>query len=79
MRSISGDTLEIDRKLRARTPSLGVQNRAVEERLCDFEDVVVSMDAESAMLEAACCVQCPVPAPVGLKNLATINGSLTFS
>ena len=62
-RLISGDFLEIDRKLRAKTPSMGVENRAVEERLCDFEDVMVSIDPETAMLEAARCVQCPDPAP----------------
>ncbi len=62
-RLISGDFLEIDRKLRAKTPSMGVENRAVEERLCDFDDVMLSIDPETAMLEAARCVQCPDPAP----------------
>ena len=40
MRKISGDFLEIDRKSRARTPTAGVELRPVEERICDFEDVV---------------------------------------
>lgn len=62
-RLISGDSLVIDRKLRAKTPSMGVVNRPAEERLCDFEDVVVAMDPQYAMLEAARCVQCPDPAP----------------
>jgi len=62
-RLISGDFLEIDRKLRAKTPSMGVENRAVEERLCDFDDVMLSIDPETAMLEAARCVHCPDPAP----------------
>ena len=62
-RLVSGDSLEIDRKLRAKTPSMGIENRAVEERLCDFEDVMVCIDPETAMLEAARCVQCPDPAP----------------
>jgi glutamate synthase (NADPH/NADH) small chain len=63
MRKISGDFLEIDRKSRARTPSVGIELRPVQERLCDLEDVVIPMDAETAKLEAARCVQCPDPAP----------------
>lgn len=63
MRSIPGDFLAIDRKIRAKTPSLGVRTRPVEERVRDFDDVVIPLDPESAMLEAARCVQCPDPAP----------------
>lgn len=63
MRTISGDTLAIDRKSRARTPSGGIETRPAPERVCDFEDVVIPIDAECAMLEASRCVQCPDPAP----------------
>jgi hypothetical protein len=63
MRKISGDFLEIDRKARARMPSVGIDLRPVAERVCDFEDVVIPMDAETARMEAARCVQCPDPAP----------------
>jgi len=63
MRKIPGDFLEIDRKSRARTPSVGIDLRPVVERVCDFEDVVIPMDAETARMEAARCVQCPDPAP----------------
>lgn len=63
MRSIPGDFLAIDRKIRAKTPSQGVRTRPVEERVRDFDDVVIPLDPESAMLEAARCVQCPDPAP----------------
>lgn len=63
MREIPGEFLAIDRKSRARTPSWDVSTRPVMERLCDFEDVVVPLDAEQAMLEASRCVQCPDPAP----------------
>ncbi len=63
MRKIPGDFLEIDRKSRARTPSVGIDLRPVAERVCDFEDVVIPMDAETARMEAARCVQCPDPAP----------------
>ena len=41
MRSIIGDFLAIDRKARAKTPSIGISTRSVEVRICDFNDVVV--------------------------------------
>lgn len=63
MRTISGDFLAIDRKARARMPSMEVGTRSVDERLCDFNDIVLPMSAEQAMLEASRCVQCPDPAP----------------
>lgn len=63
MRTIPGEFLAIDRKTRARTPSLEVLTRPVDERICDFNDVVIPMDAEQAMYEASRCVQCPDPAP----------------
>jgi len=63
MRAISGDLLAIDRKNRAKTLSLDIHNRPVEERVCDFEDVVIPLTPEQAMFEASRCVQCPDPAP----------------
>ena len=63
MREINGDFLAIDRKSRARTPSWEATTRSVNERLCDFDDVMVPLDEEQAMLEASRCVQCPDPAP----------------
>ncbi len=63
MRSIPGEFLAIDRKSRARTPSAGVETRSAEERVCDFNDVVIPLHAECAMIEASRCVQCPDPAP----------------
>ncbi|HJW91393.1 MAG TPA: FAD-dependent oxidoreductase, partial [Anaerolineales bacterium] len=60
---ISSEFLAIDRKARARVPSLDVANRPVSERVCDFQDVVIPMDMEQARLEAARCVHCPDPAP----------------
>jgi len=63
MRAISGDYLAIDRKARARMPSLDQATRPVTERLCDFEDVVIPLTPEQAMLEASRCIQCPDPAP----------------
>jgi glutamate synthase (NADPH/NADH) small chain len=63
MPSIPGEFLAIDRKARARVPSLEVATRPISERVCDFQDVVIPMGAEQAMLEAARCVHCPDPAP----------------
>jgi glutamate synthase (NADPH/NADH) small chain len=63
MQTISSDSLAIDRKARARVPSLEVGTRPVSERICDFDDVVIPMEPEEAMIEAARCVHCPDPAP----------------
>ncbi len=63
MRAISGDFLAIDRKERARALSLDIQTRPADQRVCDFEDVVIPLDPELAMFEASRCVQCPDPAP----------------
>jgi len=63
MPAIASEFLAIDRKARARIPSLDVATRPVSDRVCDFNDVVIPMDAEQAMSEAARCVHCPDPAP----------------
>jgi glutamate synthase (NADPH/NADH) small chain len=63
MPTIQSEFLAIDRKARARIPSLEEKNRPVTERVCDFNDVIVPMDAEQAMMEASRCVHCPDPAP----------------
>jgi glutamate synthase (NADPH/NADH) small chain len=63
MPAISSEYLDIDRKERARTPSLDITTRPVDERVRDFNDVVIPMTPEQARLEAARCVHCPDPAP----------------
>jgi glutamate synthase (NADPH) small chain len=63
MRTISGDFLAIDRKSRARQPSRGIQIRPATQRICDFDDVVIPINAQMAIEEATRCVQCPDPAP----------------
>jgi glutamate synthase (NADPH/NADH) small chain len=63
MPAIASEYLAIDRKGRARTPSQEVATRPVDERVCDFDDVVIPMTAEQAQMEAARCVHCPDPAP----------------
>ncbi len=62
MPSIASEFLAIDRKQRARTPSMEVSTRSVDDRLCDFNDVVIPLTPEEAQLEAARCVHCPEPA-----------------
>ena len=63
MRAISGDSLAIDRKSRARLPTLDISYRAVAQRVCDFDDICIPMTPEEAMFEASRCVHCPDPAP----------------
>jgi len=50
MPTIQSEFLAIDRKARARIPSLEEKNRPVAERVCDFNDIIIPMDAEQAML-----------------------------
>ena len=61
--SVIREALPINRKTRARTPTLGLETRPAEQRVCDFDPVVIPLTAEQAMFEAARCVQCPDPAP----------------
>lgn len=63
MRSISGDSLAIDRKARARLPSMDITKRPAYQRVCDFDDICIPWTNEEAMFEASRCVQCPDPAP----------------
>jgi glutamate synthase (NADPH/NADH) small chain len=62
MPAIASEFLVIDRKERARTPSMELKTRSVKDRLYDFEDVVIPLSPEEARLEAARCLHCPEPA-----------------
>jgi glutamate synthase (NADPH/NADH) small chain len=62
MQAVQSEFLAIDRKSRARIPFTDIDHRDPQERICDFEDVVIALDAERAMLEASRCVHCPNPA-----------------
>ena len=53
--------LVIDRKARMQIPFHDLDLRPPEERVHDFDDVVISFDAERAMKEASRCIQCPDP------------------
>ena len=62
MQAIPSEFLAIDRKAKARIPFEDVSHRAPEQRIYDFEDVVIALDAQAAMLAASRCVHCPDPA-----------------
>lgn len=53
----------IDRKERMKIPFVDLDLRPPEERIRDFNDVVISFDVERAMREATRCIHCPDPAP----------------
>jgi len=63
MQAISSDFLAIDRKARMRLPFQDLDHRPPEERICDFDDVVIPLDPERARIEASRCIHCPDPAP----------------
>jgi glutamate synthase (NADPH/NADH) small chain len=63
MEKIDSGSLAIDRKSRARLPSLDIAHRTARERVCDFDDICIPMTNEEAMFEASRCVHCPDPAP----------------
>ena len=63
MQAVPSEFLAIDRKARMRIPSDDLDLRPAATRVCDFEDVVISMNAEQAMLAASRCIHCPDPAP----------------
>ena len=59
---IPSEYLEIDRKIRPLAPCENVELRSPEERVCDFNDVVIPMDPECAQIAASRCIHCPDPA-----------------
>lgn len=50
------------RKERLKIPHTPFPEREPQERIHDFDDIVIGYDAETAMLEASRCLQCPMPA-----------------
>ena len=46
MRSIPGDTLDINRKEKVQTPSLEIDYRTPEDRICDFNEVNIELTPE---------------------------------
>ena len=58
---------EINRHDRANEEPVEYYKRAVEDRVLDFEEVILGYDEEMAMAEAARCLQCPDPQPCTLN------------
>ena len=63
MQAVPSEFLAIDRKERANKPFCDLDLRPAKDRTGDFEDVVIPLTPEQAMLEAGRCIQCPDPAP----------------
>ena len=63
MQAVPSEFLAIDRKERVNKPFHDLSLRAPEERVCDFDDVVIAFEPERAKLEASRCIHCPDPAP----------------
>jgi len=63
VQAIPSEFLAIDRRARMRVPFLDIDHRSAQERIYDFNDVVIAMDSERAILEASRCIHCPDPAP----------------
>ena len=51
----------IDRQGRVNQPPVAYLKRDAEERICDFEEVILGFDEELAVEEALRCMQCPEP------------------
>ena len=62
VQAIPSEFLALDRKERAVQPFQDVPLRSPQERVCDFNDVVIPLDADRAKFEASRCVHCPDPA-----------------
>lgn len=63
MQYIESDFLAIDRKDRVHIPFYELDHRPASERICDFNETVISLDEERAIREASRCIHCPDPAP----------------
>lgn len=63
MQAIPSEYLAIDRKERANMPFRDLDLRGAQDRIRDFEDVVIEFTEEIAMWQASRCVHCPDPAP----------------
>lgn len=62
----------VNRRQRANLKPVPYLKRDVEERICDFEEVILGYDAELAIAEAERCLQCPDPQPC-LQNCPAGN------
>ncbi len=51
----------VDRKARARKLPVEYAKRPVEERILDFDEIILGFNEETAKAEASRCIQCPEP------------------
>jgi glutamate synthase (NADPH/NADH) small chain len=63
MLEIKREIPKVDRKERMKLAYHPLEARPARERVQDFEDVVIALDAERAVYEATRCIHCPDPAP----------------
>jgi glutamate synthase (NADPH/NADH) small chain len=63
----------VDRQSRANRPPVHYYKRDVEDRIRDFEEVILGFDDETAMEEAMRCIQCPEPQSCALNCPAGNN------
>lgn len=57
----------VDRKKRVHLKPVGYLKRSAEERICDFDEVILGFNGELAAEEASRCLQCPDPQPCMLS------------
>ncbi len=60
---LARDFSSVDRKERMAFESRGLPLRPAQERILDFDEVVMRLDEEWAVYEATRCIHCPDPAP----------------
>ena len=63
MTATPDNPVQVDRKARMKIPFKDLELRPPEERIFDFEDVVIPFNEERAIREATRCIHCPDPAP----------------
>jgi glutamate synthase (NADPH/NADH) small chain len=60
--AIPSETLELDRKARALRKCEKIELRPPQERVGDFDDVVIPLGVECIQVQASRCIHCPDPA-----------------
>lgn len=60
--AIPSETLELDRKARAIRKCEKIELRPPDERVTDFDDVVIPLGVECIQVQASRCIHCPDPA-----------------
>jgi glutamate synthase (NADPH/NADH) small chain len=77
MVDIPRDFSSVDRKARMAIPSLGLPLRPAAERVKDFDEAIIRIDAEWAVHEASRCIHCPDPAPC--QKTCPANNDISYA